>query len=210
MNYKGIIFGLTGPSGVGKGFIKEHIKKQLPNLEELTVATTRGRREADGKDRDTDISIGVFLERAKGGTIIFAHQPFGTDGDWYGFYADQIKKLLIEGREILTEIHVDNVRLFKSEFGQSVKIIGLMAEESYLETNLNNRMTESGEERRNRLAMALNEIETIKQLKEEGLVDSLIEVQSENRETVAQLTFERIRELGIGEVRSFRSGKEHE
>ena len=85
-----------------------------------------------------------------------------------------------------------------------------MAEESYLETNLNNRMTESGEERRNRLAMALNEIETIKQLKEEGLVDSLIEVQSENRETVAQLTFERIRELGIGEVRSFRSGKEHE
>jgi guanylate kinase len=56
------IIALVGPSGVGKNFVKEAIKKKYPELKELTVYTTRKRRESDGIDRKTDIDVNDFLQ----------------------------------------------------------------------------------------------------------------------------------------------------
>ncbi|NCO05268.1 MAG: hypothetical protein GW939_03955 [Candidatus Magasanikbacteria bacterium] len=210
MSNQGKIFALTGPSGVGKGFIKQHIKLHHPHLEQLTVATTRGKRPDDGKDRETGIPIGVFLERRNGGTIVFAHQPFGPEGDWYGFYAEQIQRLLADGKQVLTEIHVDNVGPFKTEFGEKVKILGLIADEMYLESNLICRGSETEEDRQHRLDLALKETEVIAQLVSQGLVDSVIEVNDDNREIIAQLALEKMNELGLEEVNSFRVRREYE
>jgi len=207
---QGKIFALTGPSGVGKGFIKQHIRTRYPHLEELTVATTRGKRPEDGRDRDAGIPIGVFLERKNSGTIVFAHQPFGSEGDWYGFYAEQIKQLLTEGKQVLTEIHTDNVGSFKTQFGENVRILGLVANRSYLEANLVGRNTETAEEQQQRLEKAVKEVELITQLADLGSIDPAIEINAENRETVAQLVLEKMVELGLGEVNNFRIRGEYE
>lgn len=206
----GKIFALTGPSGIGKGYIKSHLRTQYPGLEELTVATTRGRRNTDGSDRDTGIPIGIFLEGVNGGSIIFAHQPFGTDGDWYGFYLNQIQRALINNRQVMTEIHVDNVAPFKSLFGEDVAILGLTAERDYLEANLNNRGSESPEEKALRLSMVLQEVTAIRLLHQQGLVNAMVEIDISNKEIVADIVRDRLESLGLGNDISYRSGVEYD
>lgn len=208
MPYIGRILGLTGPSGVGKGFVKDHIKEICPGITELTVATTRGKRPADGIDRDAGIPVGVFLERVNGGTIVFAHQPFGPTNHWYGFYQEQIEKLLDEGKLTMTEIHVDNVEPFKERYGHHVSVIGLVSEINYLRRNIEHRSTEEEEEQRLRLTAALREMELIRRLKEKGLVDSVLEVDERNRDVIADLVTEKLAELGIGELIGFRKSPE--
>ncbi len=193
----GRIIGLTGPSGVGKGHIKEYVRNLMPDAYELTVATTRGRRASDGADRDTDIPVGIFLQRADAGEIIFAHQPFGDIGDWYGFYDEQIKHALTEGRLILTEIHVENVPLFKKNFGERVFVLGLIAPPSYLEANLTGRDAEIPEDTRRRLEVALQEVNSIQRLHAEGLVDVLLHVDEPVRGEVAGMAWKHVeRALG--------------
>lgn len=181
MQTEGIIIGLCGPSGIGKGYLKDHIRGMVPDISELTVATTRARRASDGVDRNTDIPVGLFLERRNAGEIIFAHQPFGQEGDWYGFYDEQIRDLLSQGSRILTEIHIDNVPQFKETYGKHVVILGLTAEREYLSENLRARATESLGQQQMRLDAALREAAQIHALHENGLVDVLIEVNSQTR-----------------------------
>lgn len=181
MQTEGLIIGLCGPSGVGKGYLKDHIRGIVPDISELTVATTRARRTGDGMDRHTDIPVGLFLERRNAGEVIFAHQPFGPEGDWYGFYDAQIRDMLSQGRRILTEIHVDNVQPFKERYGQRIFILGLTAEREYLEANLGERATESREQQEARLNAALHETEQIQALHESGFIDALVEVNSQTR-----------------------------
>lgn len=181
MQTEGLIIGLCGPSGIGKGYLKDHIRAIVPDVSELTVATTRTRRASDGVDRDTDIPVGLFLQRRNAGEIIFAHQPFGVEGDWYGFYDEQVRELLSQGRRILTEIHVDNVQPFKEKHGQRVIIVGLVAERDYLEENLRSRATESLQEQQRRLDAALREAAQIQTLYKEGFVDVLMEVNHQTR-----------------------------
>lgn len=183
----GKIIALVGPSGVGKNFAKQAIKNQFPELSELTVFTTRARRSSDGLDRKTDISVDDFLKMQKEEKIIAPHQPFGSDGDWYGFSKEQIDELLEKERQILTEIHPDNVSLFKKLYGSRVFTIALTAETEYLEYNLKLRDSEKNIDRKIRLNKAMDEIKKIKELKRGGLIDKIVEVNWDNRDELAEL-----------------------
>jgi len=183
----GKIIALVGPSGVGKNFAKQAIKNQFPELSELTVFTTRARRSSDGLDRKTDISVDDFLKMQKEEKIIAPHQPFGSDGDWYGFSKEQIDELLEKERQILTEIHPDNVSLFKKLYGSRVFTIALTAETEYLEHNLKLRDSEKNIDRKIRLNKAMDEIKKIKELKRGGLIDKIVEVNWDNRDELAEL-----------------------
>lgn len=182
-----MIIGLTGPSGVGKGFIKEHLRNHYPEMSELTVLTTRLRRTSDGKDRETDVPVAIFLQRENSGEIIFAHQPFGANGDWYGFVAVEIDRATDPHTLVLTEIHVDNVPSFKKRYGDNVVIVGLRADKRYLEDNLELRDTEMSEQRRVRLDLADQEGIKITQLFEAGVIDALIDVQDSIRGELADI-----------------------
>ena len=176
MKNDGVIFGLTGPSGVGKGFIKDCLKKSYPQLVELSVITTRRRRVSDGADRVTDVPVGLFLEGTRGSDIVFAHQPFGTESDWYGFCRQQIESYLSQGKQILTEIHVDNVKLFKETYGDKVTLIAMKADENLLRENLMVRNSETDSEVNCRLQAAIHEIEAIQKLETLGMFDAVVEL----------------------------------
>ncbi len=193
----GKIIAIVGPSGVGKDFSKKAIKKKLVNFSEPTVYTTRPRRTLDGKDRKT-ISLKDFLEMKDQGKLIGAHQLFGKEGYWYGFSQEEIDQFLEKGETVLTELHPDNVRIFKKIYQEKLLTIALMAEQEYLEHNLRNRKSEKEEEIKRRLADSQKELEAIKELREAGLIDSFVEVGWDNRDALSEIMAERV----SGEVKS--------
>jgi guanylate kinase len=203
---QGILIGLVGPSGVGKGFIKDYLKTKYPDFVELTVVTTRGRRETDGVDRETDVPIGVFFQRSDQGEIVFAHQPFGVDGDWYGFQQEQIRSHLEMGYKILTEVHADNAAKFHSKFQSQVALFGLVSNQEYLELNLNNRHTESTEDQQTRLQFALQEMTKIHELHDAGVIAELVTVSSENKIQVPDVVCKKVEAvIAERESNTFRS-----
>jgi len=183
----GKIIALVGPSGVGKNFAKQAIKDRFPQLVELTVYTTRNKRPSDGLDRKGDIPSGDFLRMKQKREIIAAHQPFGSEGDWYGFSRKQIDEMLDNNNLILTEIHPDNILLFKELYGDKVFTIALTAKKDYLEHNLRSRGSEKDIDREVRLDRAFDEIKTIQEMRKEKLIDRVIEVGWDNRENLSEI-----------------------
>ncbi len=183
----GKIIALVGPSGVGKNFAKQAIKDKFPRLAELTVYTTRAKRSSDGLDRKADISIDNFLRMKQKGEIIAAHQPFGSEGNWYGFSRKQIDKMLENNEIVLTEIHPDNILLFKKLYGDKIFTVALMAENDYLEHNLKSRGSEKDIDREIRLNRAIDEIKIIQKMREEELIDRIIEVNWGNRDELSEI-----------------------
>ncbi len=183
----GKIIALVGPSGVGKNYAKQAIKKQFPLLLELTVYTTRPKRPSDGLDRKTDIATEDFLKMKKDSQLIATHQPFGTQGDWYGFSQKQIDEMLINNKIILTEIHPDNIPLFKKLYSDQVFIIALIAKNEYLKYNLKLRNSEKETDKTLRLNRAAQEIESIRKMQKEKLINSLLEINWNNRDKLSEL-----------------------
>jgi len=183
----GKIIALVGPSGVGKNFAKQAIKDKFPQLVELTVYTTRPKRSSDGLDRKANIPIDNFLIMKQKGEIIAAHQPFGPEGDWYGFFRNQIEEMLDNNNLILTEIHPDNIPLFKELYGDKVFTVALTAEKDYLEHNLKSRGSEKNIDREARLNKAFDEITTIQKMWKEKLIDKIIDVGWNNRDNLAKI-----------------------
>lgn len=183
----GKIIALVGPSGVGKNFAKQAIKDKFPQLLELTVYTTRAKRSSDGLDRKADIPVSDFLKMEQEGEIIAAHQPFGPEGDWYGFSRKQIDEMLDNNNLILTEIHPDNILLFKKLYSDKIFTVALTAEKDYLEHNLRLRGSGKDIDREVRLNKAFDETTTIQKMWKEKLIDRVIEVGWDNRENLSEI-----------------------
>ena len=191
----GKIIALTGPSGVGKDYTKKVLKKRFPRFLELTVLTTRKRRPSDGKDRKTNISQSLFLKMKTDKEIIAAHQPFGAKGDWYGFSKKEVDKLFNSNKTILTEVHPDNIITFKKLYKDKISIIALIAEKEYLENNLKLRESEKKYNLIVRITTARKEIAKIKKLNKKSLIDSVIELNRENRNNLSEIIIKEVKRL---------------
>ena len=187
-----LILGLVGPSAVGKGYCKDVIKVTYPeSFCEPVIITTRPRRLTDGVDRLAGVPLIEFNLMIQRGVVLFAHQPFGIGSDWYGFSRDSLDG----NHNLLAEIHVDNVVAFKDRFGEQIKLIALIAESEYLESNIRNRGTESEVAIKARLDAAKDEVVKIKRLEDKGLIDYVIEVDDANRGDLAQIMIELTRKI---------------
>lgn len=179
------IIGLVGPSAVGKGYCKDAIKSAFSaTFDEPVVITTRPKRQNDGKDRQAGVSIDEFLSMKEAGIVLFAHQPFGQGTDWYGFSKENLEENL---KILLTEVHIGNVVPFKTRFQDKVKLIALVAEKDYLEANISERATETEDSIQIRLNAAISEVEEISKLDKQGLIDFVIEVNTENRKRLSEI-----------------------
>lgn len=187
------IIGLVGPSGVGKGYCKDALKTSYPDLfSEPVVATTRPQRPTDGIDRKAGIPLEEFMDMRAGGVVVLAHQPFGSSSHWYGFTTESLEN---NEKMVLTKVHVDNIEPFKQRYGDTVKLIALVADQDYLRRNLVDRNTESREEAQLRLEQAPRETELINGFSEQGLLDVVITVSDENRDELGKIV--------VGEVAKF-------
>lgn len=165
-----MIISLSGPSGIGKGFVKEGLLQLFPNIQELAWLTTRPLRpkEQSGGNR-IHVSLPEFDQMAKLGELVLLQDLFGHR---YGLR----KKDLLPNSDIkLTELHPDNL-LEALKINPAIFAIGLVTFDlSLLRKRLSVvRKTESLAEIEERIATARSEIATI--LQHKTLFTSVIEV----------------------------------
>lgn len=159
MNRKGLLFVISGPSGVGKGTIVSEIMKKLgEDRVKLSIsATTREMREGDAdgvtyyflseEDFLDKVEKGQFLEYAK----VHAH--------YYGTPKPPVVEAIEAGRDVILEIDVQGAMKVRSNFGEGAYIFILPPSMKELRNRLTGRGTEKPEEVERRMHNAAGEIE---------------------------------------------------
>jgi len=170
-----MIIALSGPSGSGKGYIRERLLIAFPFLEELEWFTTRQLRPDEVRGNRISITASEFNKLADAGELVLVQDLYGYR---YGLHR---KDLLLSPRIRLTELHPDNVAEALKINPAIIAVAFVTSDLSLLRKRLSTlRNTESVVEIEKRVVAAETEIETILRYKE--LFVSVIEV-SEVSET---------------------------
>jgi guanylate kinase len=164
-----MIICLSGPSGIGKGFIQERLLQAYPFIKELVWLTTRTLRPNEEKRNRISVSESEFDNFTKTGELVLVQNIFGHR---YGLRKED---LLPSSRACLTEIHPDNLKV-ALEINPEIISIGLITFDlPLLHRRLSTiRKTESAPEIEKRVATAKIEIETI--IRNRLLFTAVIEV----------------------------------
>lgn len=156
---KGLLIVLSGPSGVGKGAIREKIISDARlNLVYSISMTTRAPRgqEQNGKDYFF-VDEETFLEEVAKGNLL-EHAKFVDN--YYGTPRSYVEKLRDEGKNVFIEIEVNGARqvMEKMRGHDAFSIFILPPNIDELENRIRGRKTESEEKIQQRLERAKLEI----------------------------------------------------
>lgn len=160
MKNKGILFIVSGPSGVGKGTIcKKYSEKYQDECRLSVSATTRKMRNGEKEGESYFfITEDEFKKRIeKGGFLEYAV----FCGNYYGTPKEYVTELLDMGIDVILEIEVQGAMKVRSEFPEGVYIFVLPPDMKTLEERLRGRNTESEEDLNKRLARAKDEFKFI-------------------------------------------------
>ncbi len=154
---KGILFILSGPSGVGKGTVRKRLFEEATELQYSISMTTRNMRpgEVDGVDYfyksnqefENLIEQNQLLEYAK------------YVSNYYGTPRAYVEETLEKGQDVFLEIEVQGALQVKENFPEGVFIFLFPPSLEELKNRIVNRGTESQELVLNRLKEARKEIE---------------------------------------------------
>lgn len=164
-----MIISLTGPSGIGKGFVKERLLRIYPCIEELAWFTTRPLRPNEQHGNRVHVSFSEFNGFVESGELVLVQNLYGHR---YGLKReDLLPNLSVR----LTEFHPNNLEeafLINS----TILAIGFVTFDLSLlyERLAISRRTESAAEIEQRIAVAEDEIKTV--LRHKSLFQSVIEV----------------------------------
>lgn len=158
---QGLLFVMTGASGVGKDTIRQAALPSLGNLFFSVSATTRSRRpgEVHGKQY-------YFYEKAEFEALIaqdalLEHAEYV--GDYYGTPAAPVQAALTRGQDALLELELVGAREVKRRLPQAVMIFIAPPSLSELERRLRGRGTDSESRIQRRLERAREEIRAVQE-----------------------------------------------
>ncbi|MEI3597065.1 MULTISPECIES: guanylate kinase [unclassified Oceanobacillus] len=153
----GILFILSGPSGVGKGTVRKRLFEEQTDLQYSISMTTRNMRpgEVEGVDYfyrskekfEQMITDNELLEYAK-----YVNNYYGTPKAF-------VEETLAKGKDVFLEIEVQGALQVKNNFPQGVFIFLFPPSLDELKNRIVSRGTETEELVGNRLKEARNEIE---------------------------------------------------
>lgn len=153
---KGILFILSGPSGVGKGTVRKKLFECTQDLMYSISMTTRDKRqgEVDGVDYfyktreefESLIEQNALLEYAE-----YVNNLYGTPREY-------VDNMLEAGHDVFLEIEVQGAMQVKENFQGGVFIFLIPPSLEELKNRIVNRGTESNDLVLNRLKEATNEI----------------------------------------------------
>ena len=157
----GILFVLTGASGVGKGTVRKAAVPDLGDVHFSVSATTRARRahEIDGVHyRFVDANaFQALLERGE----LLEHAAYV--GDRYGTPAAPVDEALAQGRDVILEIELDGARQVRARRPEAVMLFLAPPSLAELERRLRGRGTDSEAKIQRRLARAREELKALRE-----------------------------------------------
>lgn len=155
MSKQGILFVVTGPSGVGKGTVLTKVRERKELYFSISATTRKPREgEQDGvhyyfltkEQFEQKVAAGGFLEHAQ------------FSGNYYGTPAEPVDLQMKEGKDILLEIEVQGAMQVRENRPDAVRIFLAPPSFAELEKRLTGRGTEDAEAIRLRLETAKHEL----------------------------------------------------
>src|SRR5690606_27381417 len=158
---RGILFVMTGASGVGKDSIRRVALPQIDDIYYSVSATTRAQRpgEVDGQNYHflTRERFEELLEND--GLLEYAEYV----GDLYGTPKAPVEEALSQGRDVLLELELVGARKVKARVPEAVMVFIAPPSMSELERRLRGRGTDTEEKIQKRLARAREEIRAMRE-----------------------------------------------
>ena len=160
---RGLLIIMSGPSGVGKGTIREKLMEDRSlNLFYSVSMTTRSPRPGEVNGREYYfVSKEEFQRNIDNGNLLEWAEFVGNR---YGTPRDKVEKMRDEGKNVLLEIDVNGTSQILSKLDPNDVISVFIAPPSIEElgNRLRGRSTESEEVIQNRVAQAARELEESK------------------------------------------------
>jgi len=160
MGRRGILFVLSGPSGAGKGTLRERLFENVPDITFSISCTTRPPRqgETDGKDYRF-IDRKIFKDLAERGAFL---EWAVVHGNFYGTLIEDVNSELNMGKNVVLEIDVQGAKQVMVKCPEAVTIFVVPPSFEELEKRLRKRGTEEESDLLLRLENARKEMEEAK------------------------------------------------
>lgn len=161
---KGLLIIISGPSGVGKGTIRNYfMNDESLNLTYSISMTTRSPRagEVDGKDYIFTTREKFEEEIKNGGLLEWAEFV----GNYYGTPMKHVEELRNQGKNVLLEIEVQGATQVREKCPDALSIFIIPPSMEELEKRIRGRRSEAEEIVQQRLAKASKEMQMIKDYK---------------------------------------------
>jgi guanylate kinase len=168
---KGILFVLSGPSGVGKNTVLDELFKNFNGVSYSVSATTREAREGEIEGEDYFfISEDEFKKIDKKDGFI---ESAVVHGHYYGTPKKFVDKKLNEGEDIILEIDTQGAKQVREKYPEAVYIFLLPPSLEELKNRLDKRDTEDSKTKDIRLNNARKELKEVHKYDYEVINDSL-------------------------------------
>jgi guanylate kinase len=153
---RGLLFVISGPSGVGKGTIVKELLKLQPALKLSVSVTTRQPRpgEEDGVHYMFR-SVDEFQRMVAAGELL-EYAQYGSN--FYGTPRSFVEQRLAEGHDVVLEIDTRGAIQVKERIPNGIYVFVLPPTMEELESRLTKRQTEAAEAMRMRLQVAVDEL----------------------------------------------------
>lgn len=177
---KGLLIVMSGPSGVGKGTIRDILfeNKKLDLFFSVSMTTRKPRPgEVDGVDYYF-VSKEEFLKNVEEDNLLEWTEYVGN---YYGTPKSKVEEMRNDGKNVLLEIDVNGASNVLSKVDDAVSIFIAPPSMEELERRIRHRGTESEETIQNRIERARKELKFEKQYK-------YVVINNERNEAVDEIT----------------------
>lgn len=161
MTEKGLLIVLSGPSGVGKGTVRQAIfSKGERDFIYSISATTRQRREGEVEGVDYFFKTREEFEDMIKNDQLLEYTEYV--GNYYGTPVDYVQKTIDAGKDIFLEIEVQGAMQVKERMPEGTYIFLTPPNMDELEARIVNRGTDESPVIRQRMEKAIEEIELMR------------------------------------------------
>lgn len=161
MTQKGLLIIFSGPSGVGKGTVRElFFDREDLNLAYSISMTTRNPREGEVDGKDYYFVSRERFEEAIANDELLEYAEFV--GNYYGTLISEVDRLRNQGKNVLLEIEVQGALQVIDKVPDSLSIFLVPPSMEELERRIVSRRTEASEVIKERLDKASKEMDLMK------------------------------------------------